>query len=233
MIKLELCTDNLEGVLAAGKFQLNRVELCSALELGGLTPNLGLVKACVAANCVDIHAMLRPRGGGFVYTSEEVKIIKSDLKTFAEAGVSGVVFGILNEDTTISKANKMLCDLAKSYGLESTFHRAFDFVQNKNDAVRQLIDFDFTRILTSGGASKAIKGLEIIKELQMTFGKQIQIVAGSGVNADNALIFKKAGIQQLHFTARRTVIKRKDNFGFGAEFNVDEAKIETIIKSVQ
>ena len=228
---LELCSDSLQGVISAGKFRLNRVELCSALELGGLTPNIGLVKACVDANCVEIHAMLRPRGGGFVYNSEELKIMESDLRAFAAIGVKGVVFGILNSDHTISEANKTLVDLASSFDMEVTFHRAFDLVNDKHEAAQQLIDFGFTRILTSGGASKAIEGLEIMKELHMKHGNQIQILAGSGISSENALIFKNAGIQQLHFTARKE-INTMNSFGFGNEYEVDEAKIEAIKQSL-
>ena len=229
---LELCADSLEGVLMAGKYKLNRVELCSALELGGLTPNIGLVKACVEANCSEIHAMLRPRGGGFVYNSEELKIMESDLKAFAEIGVDGVVFGILNSDYTVSKENKKFVDLAKSFNLEVTFHRAFDLIKDKKSAIKQLIEYGFTRILTSGGAPKAIDGLEVIKDLQTIFGQKIQILIGSGINAENAPIFKEEGIQQLHFTARKQ-LNSVDLFGFGSEFIVDESKIEAIIQSLQ
>lgn len=228
---LELCTDSLNGVLTAGNLNLNRVELCSALELGGLTPNIGLVKVCVDANCVEIHAMLRPRGGGFDYNSEELKMMEADLKAFAEIGVNGVVFGILNSDHTVSKENKKLVDLANSFHMEATFHRAFDLIKDKKAATNQLIDMGFTRILTSGGATRAIDGLEVIKDLQSAYGKQIQILAGSGINAENASIFKNAGIQQLHFTARKR-LNTIDSFGFGSEFKVDEAKIKAIKQSL-
>lgn len=231
MITLELCTDNLEGVKAAGTFGLNRVELCSALKIGGLTPNIGLVKACVEVDSIEIHAMLRPRGGGFVYNSEELKIMETDLKSFAEAGVHGVVFGILNEDATISEANERLVKLAQSLNIQATFHRAFDVIEDKERAIRQLINFGFRRVLTSGGAIKAIDGLEVISKLQEDYGSEIQILAGSGVNSDNAVIFKNEGIQQLHFTARKAK-KSDDAFDFGLEYEVDIEKIKAIKQSL-
>lgn len=231
MIKLELCTDNLKGVKAAGEFGLNRVELCSALEIGGLTPNLGLVKACVEADCVEIHAMLRPRGGGFVYNSEELNIMSTNLKSFAEVGVHGVVFGVLNEDNTISEANKQLVELAQSYNIEATFHRAFDVIEDKEKAIKELIEFGFTRVLTSGGALNAIDGLEMISKLHKNYGSEIQILVGSGVNSENAGIFKNEGIEQLHFTARKAR-KSDDAFDFGLEYEVDINKIKAIKQSL-
>lgn len=226
-MKLELCTDSLEGVRTAGKYKLDRVELCSALEVGGLTPNYGLVKACVAEKTVEIHAMLRPRTGGFVYTSDELKIIEEDLLQFAELGVDGVVFGILNKENCVAEENRKLVELAKRHNIEATFHRAFDTIDNKSKAIQELIKMGFTRILTSGGALKAIDGLTVISDLQQKFGNQIQLLVGSGVNAQNALIFKEAGVSQLHFTSR-TSIQTSDPFSFGKSYEIDHDKIKEL-----
>lgn len=232
MIKLELCTESLEGVKAAGKLQLDRVELCSALEVGGLTPNFGLIKASIAAKQVQVHVMIRPRTGGFIYSNDELKIMEEDVLRCAELGADGVVFGVLSDELKVSESNREFVKLALKNGMEATFHRAFDMIDEKNAAIEKLIDFGFTRVLTSGGAKKAIDGLAVLENLQKDYGNQIELLVGSGVNSKNAKTFIEKGIQQLHFTARK-VHENKDPFDFGKTYSVDETKITSILNLVR
>lgn len=227
----ELCTDSLEGVLEAQHKQCKRVELCSALSIGGLTPSYGMVKQCVTLSDIEIHAMIRPREGDFVYTFLEIEQMEYDIKQFALLGVKGVVFGVLNEENEISNLNLRLLELAKSLELEVTFHRAFDFVKDTDLAIKMLLEFGFDRLLTSGCEKTAEEGLTLLKELEVNYGHLIQIMAGSGVNGGNIHQFVNAGIKQVHFTARIRVLESAQ-LDMGIKTEVDKTKIENIIGSV-
>jgi copper homeostasis protein len=224
----EVCTDSLDGALAAGKFGAKRIELCAALSVGGLTPNYGLIQACIEKSSVEVHVIIRPREGDFNYNLQEIEIMKKDIEVAKNAGATGVVFGVLNEKNEISKANKDLFDFSKSFALEVTFHRAFDFVPDYHTAIEKIIEYGFDRLLTSGLEQTAIEGFSVIKELQVTYGDKIQIMAGSGITAANVLKLAEAGIENFHFTARKS-IPSKDSFSMGKNFVVDEDKIQNII----
>jgi copper homeostasis protein len=224
----EVCTDSIEGVLTAERLGANRVELCSALSVGGLTPNIGLIKQCVSISSIEIHVMIRHREGSFNYSKVDVEIMKSDIIASKEVGAKGVVFGILTEENEVSNLNKELVSLSKSLGLEVTFHRAFDFVQDYKKAISTIIEYGFGRLLTSGLKRKAEEGLEVISFLQKNYGNSIQIMAGSGINALNALKIAKSGINNIHFTARKTG-GISTGLSMGEVMVVDEEKIKSII----
>lgn len=225
---LEICTDSFEGAKAATKYCVNRIELCSALSVGGLTPSYGLIKQCVALDKLSVQVMIRPKSGGFQYSPSAIKIMITDIKATKKLGAQGVVFGILDNQNHISPINKTLADLAKSLGLETTFHRAFDFVTDYHQSVNQLITCGFDRLLTSGLQPKAADGISVISDLQLCYGTKIQIMAGSGVNAQNALKFSESGIKQLHFTAHKQSGLPLP-LGMGFKTIVDEAKIESMV----
>ncbi len=229
-MNLELCTDSVAGAKIASKYNFKRIELCSALSVGGLTPSLGLIEQCVRNSTAEVHCMLRHREGDFAYSPSEVKILEKDLKDIAKTGAKGVVWGILDEKNGISESNKHLVDLAKSLGLQATFHRAFDFVTNPLSSIKTLVAFGFDRVLTSGQQPKAIMGIDVIADLQKNNGSQIAIMAGSGVNASNVKEFVKIGIENLHFTSHKIV--EDPNLGMGVRTIVDENKIEMILKQL-
>ena len=223
----EVCTDSFEGALAAEKYGAKRIELCQALNVGGLTPNYGLIQQCALGSKVEVHAMIRHKEGGFVYDDQDVEIMKKDILASKNAGAKGVVFGILDSDNTISLKNKELAELSKELGLEVTFHRAFDFVPDPDKAIKTIIEYGFDRLLTSGKEESALKGLPLISKLQQEYGKQIQIMAGSGVNARNALKIASSGVKNLHFTARKST-NRPVMLSMGELMLVDEEKIRSI-----
>lgn len=227
-INFELCTDSLEGALIATKYGLKRIELCSALSVGGLTPSFGLISECVNNTSVEVHVMIRHKEGGFIYSLNDLEIMKADIIEVNKAGAKGVVFGILNEKYEVSAFNKELVDLSKSLKLEVTFHRAFDVVTDFKKAIEQLINYGFDRLLTSGLQLTAEEGLDVISYLQSNYGHQIQIMAGSGINSLNALKIASSGINNIHFTARKPLIS-KDNFSMGEDYQMDEEKIKAII----
>lgn len=224
----EICADSVVGALAAVKYGAKRIELCSALSVGGLTPNIGLVDVC-AKTGVEVHAMIRHKEGGFIYNSTDVEVMKADIKAIKEAGGHGVVFGILTVDNEISELNRELCNCAKSLGLEVTFHRAFDFSNDYKKSIKQIVEMGFDRLLTSGLKDKVADGLDVITYLQENHGHEIEIQAGSGVNPQNALEIATTGIQNLHFTAHKST-GRSTGLGMGELMVVDEDKIRNIIK---
>lgn len=227
-MNFEICTDSVAGAEAAEKFGAKRIELCSALSVGGLTPSVGLIKQCVEKAAVEVHVMIRHKEGSFNYGTEDVELMKIDIEAAKESGAYGVVFGVLDENNKISPLNKELVMLSKALGLEVTFHRAFDFVPNYKSAIEQLINFDFDRLLTSGLQQNVEEGLAIITYLQSNYGNEIQIMAGSGVNAANALKIASSGVNNLHFTARKSV-NNTTRLSMGEFMVVDEDKIKNII----
>ncbi len=224
----EICTDSLEGALAAEKYGAKRIELCAALSVGGLTPSFGLIKQCVEKTNVEVHVMIRHKEGGFNYTLTDIEIMKLDIIAAKNAGAHGVVFGVLDDDNKISDLNNELVLLSKSLGLEITFHRAFDFVEDYKPAIEKIISFGFDRLLTSGLQPTAFQGLDIITKLQADYGNQIQIMAGSGINPTNALKVASSGINNIHFTARKRE-SSKTNLSMGEVMVVDEEKIKKIV----
>ena len=226
-MNFELCTDCVEGAILAGRYGFQRIELCSALSEGGLTPSYGMIQSCAESSSAEVHAMIRSRGGGFTCDETELLIMQKDIKMASEAGARGVVFGILDPSLEISEKNEILLGWAHSLGLKVTFHRAFDQMDEPIKAMDRLVQMGFDRLLTSGLQNKAIEGLDLLRNLQKDYGSKIQIMAGSGVNADNALLFAEAGLKHLHFTARKTseepVIP-----GMGVNMVTDESKIRAI-----
>jgi len=227
-MNFEICTDSLDGVVAAEKHGAHRVELCAALAVGGLSPSVALIRQCVERTGIEIHAMVRPKEGGFIYESSQIDQMKEEIEAVSEAGAHGVVFGILTAKGAIAPENKTLCSLAHSLGLKATFHRAFDLVSDPVTAIEQVIDYRFDRLLTSGLQATAPEGLELLGKLQTAYGSQIQLMAGSGIHAGNARDISACGIEHLHFTARK-VQGNPLAFSMGSNTVVDEAKIRAII----
>jgi len=227
-MNIEICTDSLEGALAADKYGAKRIELCSALSLGGLTPSYGLIEQCVKKINIEVHVIIRHKEGGFNYTSSDLTIMRSDIEQAKKAGASGVVFGILNDMFEVSDLNNELVEFAKKLDLEITFHRAFDFVINYKIAIEKIIAMGFDRLLTSGLSQTAEEGLDIITNLQNNYGSKIQIMAGSDINYNNALKIARSGINNIHFTAKKLSDNVSLKFSMGEVMITDEEKIRNI-----
>ena len=230
-MKLEACIETLAEAKLAAKCGLNRVELCSALDLDGLTPSAALIKHASAV--IETHVMIRPRAGDFVYSPDEINLMQEDIRKAAELGAAGVVFGCLTVLNEVDEnANRQLLKTAKAAGLQCTFHRAFDFVFEMERALEKITDLGFNRVLTSGGQATAVAGLTTIKKLVAQADGRIQIMAGSGVNAGNTHLFSEIGADAIHFSIR----KKRNSIGslsMGANYDVDEEKIAAILKAVK
>lgn len=183
MIK-EACVEFFEGALQAQNNGADRVELCENLSVGGTTPSYGTVKLCLEKLKIDIFPMVRPRGGNFVYSDEEIEIMKEDIKVFKNLGVKAVVFGILTKDNKIDLVNmKKLIDLA--HPMEVTFHKAIDELENPLLYIDDLIKIGVKRILTSGCKATAMEGREMINKIIEKCGDKIKVVVAGKVSKEN------------------------------------------------
>lgn len=204
MITLEICCGSYEDAIAAERAGASRIELNSALALGGLTPDIGDLCLCKKQLCIPVIAMLRPRAGGFCYTEGEFFCMQKSAEIMLEAGADGLAFGILTPDRQVDiPRTKMLVELTHSYGREAVFHRAFDCVENLTAGAEALLTAGVDRVLTSGGAATAQEGCDMLHLLQMQFGDRLEVLAGSGVRSANVRrLIEQTGIFQVHSSCR-------------------------------
>jgi copper homeostasis protein len=219
---LEIACNNLNSVATAAANGADRIELFSNIHEGGVTPSLGTMKAAAAFG-LPVYAMMRPRGGHFCYTPQEVETLKWDIDSAHEAGVQGIVFGAL---TAQGEIDTVLCqNLLSLWGKPATFHRAFDLLGSPFTALEQLIDMGFERVLTSGGSATAVEGITLIQELVVASKGRIQILAGAGINKGNVGTFSKiAGLEGVHTTAKRMIQDSGVASGPLWESNADEIR---------
>jgi copper homeostasis protein len=201
---VEICCGSLEDALEAEQGGADRVELCSALFLGGLTPSLGTVIEAKARLKIPIVVMIRPRGGGFCYTPPEMAVMERDTVLAYEQGADGIVFGILNADGSIDeerckRIRKLIGDR------QAVFHRAFDVTPDPFRSLDQLVELGFTRLLTSGQEDTAPEGAPLIKRLIEYAGDRIEILPGGGIKPHSLRqIVESTGCKQVHLTAFKT-----------------------------
>ena len=201
---VEICVDSIDSALIAEKSGANRIELCSSLALGGITPSWGLIEKIVQKLSIGIHVLIRPRGGDFTYSESEINLMLADIEMAKSLGVSGIVSGVLNSDHTLDIENtKRLINAGA--GLPFTFHRAFDWIPNKEDALGQLDDLGVQRILTSGGCTKAIDALSTLTTWNRNY--QTTILPGGGINSSNYKAFQTAGFEEIHLSATKIIDK--------------------------
>lgn len=200
-VLLEVCVGSVADAEAAVAAGAQRLELCAGLEIGGLTPSIGLVAEVVAGCSVPVIAMLRPRAGGFCYDRHEFAAMLRDADQFLAAGAAGVAFGILDREGQLDLLR--LRELVERAGSRQTMvHRAFDFTADQELALQQLVDLGVTRILSSGGQPSALAGAEKLRRLVELAAGRIELMAGGGVNAENAAeVVRRTGVRQIHIGA--------------------------------
>lgn len=179
---LECCVDSVESAINAANGGASRLELCSNLIIGGTTPDVALVKEIRKYTDIRIHALIRPRFGDFCYTNHEMEIMKSQIRALKEAGVEGVVIGILNKDGDLD-IPKMQELLQETSGLSVTLHRAFDMCRDPYQTLEESISLGIDTILTSGQKQSAWEGRELLTELIEKSAGRIDIMAGAGIGA--------------------------------------------------
>ena len=194
----ESCVESFEAAVASAASGAGRIELCANLDVGGTTPATALVERCVAALDIPVFAMVRPRGGDFVYTADEAHTIERDLHAMAAAGAHGVVLGALTADGVIDGGlMRRLVDLA--HPLPVTCHKAMDAARDLPEALDALLALGVPRVLTSGGAPTAADGAAMIARLVRQAGEALVVMAGGGVRASNvAALVRATGVREVH-----------------------------------
>ena len=203
-ILLEICCGSAEDAIEAAAGGADRVELCSALFLGGLTPSLGSLLQVKAKTKIPVIAMNRPRQAGFCYSQAEFAVMERDAEIFIEHGADGIVFGILNADGTVDlERTRSIC---RQIGVkQAVFHRAFDVTPDPFRALEELIELGITRVLTSGQKNAAPEGASLIARLIEKAAGRIEVLPGAGLTADNVRQFvAQTGCKQVHMTAFKT-----------------------------
>jgi copper homeostasis protein len=197
-ILIEAAVESLQGALAAEADGANRLELCANLSEGGTTPSASLVAAVLDKTALPVFAMIRPRGGGFVYSDSEIATMTTDIAHVTRMGVAGIVTGTLTPDARVDvECARTLMNAAA--GLPVTFHRAFDRVPNLAGALEQLIQLGVSRVLTSGGAATALEGASAISDLVAQARDRIAILAGGGIRDNNVReLVALAGVREVH-----------------------------------
>lgn len=237
MPTVEICAYSLSSCLAAQKGGATRVELCGGLLEGGTTPSAGLVALARRALSIQLYVMIRPRGGDFLYSSSEIDTMLQDIAVAKLLGADGVVLGALLPTGQVDvPLTQTLVKAASPLGV--TFHRAFDVAAEPTQALEAIIEAGCERVLTSGQRNTAIEGIALIQQLTQQANKRIEIMAGSGVNQQNAPQLLGAGVDALHLSAKTTYQSamqyRKEGISMGGSFGVSEYEIvETDYKKVQ
>ncbi|GGO63276.1 hypothetical protein GCM10010910_15420 [Microbacterium nanhaiense] len=202
MTAFELAVQDPQGLAVAARVRPDRIELCSALSTGGVTPSAGLVEAAVATG-VPVHALIRPREGGFTHSADETALILADVRHALRLGAAGVVIGGLVEGSVDGELVRRVRELAGD--AEVTFHRAFDQAADLDAALDALIESGATRVLTSGGRPSASEALDVFPRLVERAAGRIQVMAGAGVTSANAAAIAATGVDAVHASAKRTV----------------------------
>ncbi|XP_058507454.1 copper homeostasis protein cutC homolog [Solea solea] len=199
---MEVCVDSVESAINAEIGGAGRLELCSSLLEGGLTPSIGLLQVVKQSVKIPVYVMIRPRGGDFLYSDQDVDVMRKDIELMRSHGADGLVLGALTEDGRVDSEICMEL-LAAARPLPVTFHRAFDVVHDPTTALETLVSLGFERVLTSGCDSSALEGLPLIKRIIDQAKDRIVIMPGGGITERNLQrILEGSGAQEFHCSAR-------------------------------
>lgn len=205
MAILEICAGSVESAVAARDGGAARIELCAALEIGGVTPSAGVIAEARKIQGIILNVIIRPRGGDFLYNEYEAACMEQDIRTCKTLGVDGVVIGALTAEGEIDTE---LCSrlISAANGMSVTFHRAFDMCHDPRKALEELIFLGCHRVLTSGLSATAEAGIPLLRELVQQAAGRIIIMPGCGVNSGNAArILQTTGATEIHASARKNV----------------------------
>lgn len=237
MAILEICTGSIESIRAAALGGAQRVEVCAALEVGGLTPSYGYLSSVLShplhnsqGQRMARHILIRPRGGDFCYNDEEQDIILHDIKLCKDLGAEGVVVGALtpNGDIDLNACTRFA---KAAEGMNLTFHRAFDRCREPEKALEQIIQMGYNRLLTSGLAPKAEQALPLLRSLVQQASGRIIIMPGSGVTPVIAAhILRETGTTEIHASAKGQ--KSHDDALFSGYFDTSSDIVAQILAEI-
>ena len=227
---LEVCAGSVHSALAARTGGARRIELCGALEIGGVTPSAGLIREVRKVEDLALHVLIRPRGGDFLYDTHETACMVEDIRMARDCGTDGVVIGALTVDGDIDTE---LCArlIEAAQGMNITFHRAFDRCRRPLQALEEVIKLGCNRLLTSGQATTAEAGIPLLAELVRQAAGRLSVMPGCGVNGRNAArILQATGASEIHASASQSFVSpmryRNENVSMGSS-DADELRRET------
>jgi copper homeostasis protein len=241
---LEICANSFTSAMSAQLAGAHRIELCTGLELGGITPSAATIQLTCETlhkayngHLTKVHILIRPRTGDFCYSTIEIGLIRRDILMSKEFNADGVAIGQLLRDGSIDlKSTRELARLAQ--GMSLTFHRAFDLTPNPFEAMEQLIDLGFHTILTSGQATSAYEGRNLLRQLIEKAAGRIDIMPGSGIHSGNIKsIAELTGAKSFHTSGKKTIQKalvndRTDLFQ-SSFWETDVAEVERVLKAME
>ncbi|MGC6478781.1 MAG: copper homeostasis protein CutC [Flavobacteriaceae bacterium] len=204
-MKIEVCINRLEDLELVQGLSVDRIELCIELNCGGLTPSLAMVEQAVHLSKIPIHVLVRPRSGDFIYTPRTLAMMLQTCRQIERLGVAGIVTGALAAKGRFSP--EILIPFRKS--LNHTvlyFHRAFDEIQNPDQALASLKNIGFNGLLSSGQQKTALEGIDQLVAWKKWAGKDFEILPGAGINAENCSIFKEKQFNWIHLSAKQEVL---------------------------
>jgi len=246
MVVLEVCVESPRGVRVARSAGAQRVEVCCALGVGGLTPSHGCLSAAVAVLGIEVVALVRPRGGDFLYSEEELAVLERDVQSAREIGAAGVALGCLTGEGAIDEARcARLIRCARP--MRVTFHRAFDSVREPERALECLVRLGVARVLTSGQEASALEGRACIARLVRAARGRIEVVAAGGVRAEHAReLVHATGVGALHFSAsvrragppgdgssRVRLVSTERVLDDGAHWETDENRVREVVEALR
>ena len=202
---LECCVDSVESAINAAQGGADRLELCSGLVIGGITPTLSLYDRIRRHTDLPIRALIRPRFGDFLYTGEEISVMEGDIRSFRRAGAQGVVIGCLTADGSLNlEAMKRLIDAAD--GMPVTLHRAFDMSRDPLETLEQAKALGVDTILTSGQADICIHGIPLLNRLYEQAAGGITILAGAGINEEAVrVLLERTSLTAFHMSGKQVL----------------------------
>ena len=228
-MKIELCAASLEAIRVARELQFDRIELCQALEQGGITPSPGMIDYALACG-LETHVLIRPRAGGFIYDEDEIEVIFRDIREAKNLGAHGVVIGILDQSSEIHEvAIEKAVGLAQ--GMDVTFHRAFDDTISFEKSIDTLVELGVKRILSSGMCTNVEVGLPVLKEMKRYAAARIEIMAGGGVNLSNIQhLMYDLNPDAIHFSATVKHVLDEESYFSESILKVDSKKAARLLE---
>lgn len=203
--RLEICSDSVESALIAQEAGADRIELCTSLIEGGITPSYATILAAKEELRIPLHVLIRPRNGDFLYSNQEYEIMKKELDFCRQSGVDGVVFGILMSDGSVDY-ERTISLVDRSWPMSVTFHRAFDLCREPEKGLEDIIGCGAHRVLTSGQKNTAAEGTDLIGRLVGISAGRIIVMPGSGLNDSNIKdVAEKTGAAEFHLSARKEI----------------------------
>lgn len=232
-MNLEICIDSVESAIAAERGGAQRVELCSDLLEGGITPGAGLIAAVRSHSAIGLYVMIRPRGGDFCYSDLEFEVMQNEIAHARNLGADGLVLGLLDQDACVDiERTRQLVELAGP--LPVTFHRAIDMTPDPAVALETIIATGARRILTSGATPSAIAGASQIANLVQLAKGRITIMPGGGISSENiAAIARETGATEFHASVRTPVRFRREGIAMGGTVDAEFQRYTTREENVR